>query len=72
VSVDITRFRRAGAFDGDQHRAQDTAKFELLAQAVGVVRQQRKLLQAFLQLSRGFRQCRARGGSVSSPGPEAD
>ena len=42
AGVGLARFRRRVAFDGLQHRAQGTAKFELLSLTSGVVRQQRQ------------------------------
>ena len=55
-------FRRRIAFDGSQHRAQLTAKFEPLSPIFEVVRQQRQLVQPLFKLRGRF--CRRRAGGA--------
>jgi hypothetical protein len=60
------------AFDALQYRAQRTQEFELLALALGGVRQQRHLVQPLLQLRGGFRHRRPSGRSPTGRAPKGD
>ena len=72
AGIGTPRFRGGEAFDGEQGGAQGTAKFELLSLSIGAVRQQRQLLQCFLQLRGGFRHRRAGGGPITGLAPVGD
>src|SRR5260370_28493234 len=61
AGIGMTGFRRRVTFESTQYSAQGAAKFELLSLTFGVVRQQRQLVQPFLQLRRRFRHRRASG-----------
>ena len=72
AGIGLARFRRRDAFDSVQHRAQGAQEFELLSLAFRAIRQQRQLVQPFLQLRGRFRHCRAGGGPPTGFAPTGD
>jgi len=72
LRVGVARLRSAIAFDDLEHRRQATTKFEFLSLAIGVVWQQRQLIQPFLKLRGRLHHCKAGGGPLSRLTPIGD
>src|SRR5262249_49904235 len=72
ASIGLARFRRCEAPDGQQDRAQRTAKLKLLSLTYGVVRQQHQLVQSLLELRRNLRHCRTCDGPPTRIAPKGD
>ena len=72
AGIGMACFRGRLPFDGLQHRARGTPKFELLLQAFGGVRQQRQLVQPLVQLRHRFRHRRPGGGPLTGLAPIGD
>jgi len=72
ASISLARLRRPCALDGMKDRALGTAKFELLSMVFRGIRQQRQLVQPFLQLRCRFRHRRAGGRPPAGLAPIDD
>jgi len=70
--ISLARLRRRSALDGNKDGTLRTAKSELLSLVFRGVRQQRQLVQSFLQLRCRFRHCRAGGRPPAGLAPIDD